>query len=414
MPLIMQRTVTGGQEDLEQEFDSHYSQERYSPNYSDYGYAPSESYTPWSEGNELGEKGKKGGGSGGGKPSKEGTASKEKKEKSKEEKKKSEKTEEAINRLLGELEEKFKSINLFIEEHELLKKIKQHVLDSKQPVDQILAGYSISTLEKRIEDCANHITLIMRKLKDVDNDTYNFYIDTIRKLYTTYKKPTDLLMKDLESLHTDWASLKRTVTPEKQYAYFKEAVTKQVDLSEKDGITEKKQEKNTVSHEKNLEKKEETLLTNPIKEEPVKNSLSYEESVAINKAQREKEEEENKQLFEDFGFADTEVEDLYSAKEKEEQKAERKQESEEGQRKKTAEKAAAKANAEEQEQKKSETKPAGQKPVISPERIQSSQSLFDLLDALHLLRKTINNLKNKKPMQEVKTVPQTSIKEKEM
>jgi hypothetical protein len=142
-----------------------------------------------------------------------------------------------INKLFGEIEEKFNTTYGIFQDSKSLKDIINHLTDPAQNVDVVTAQYIITNLEKRISDLVNNIKIIERKVKSLPEKSRPHFIDQMHDMYNKQRK-TDFenFAAQMRQVQEEWPSLESKIAQEKKYAYFKvqEPATSQQKKSEKE------------------------------------------------------------------------------------------------------------------------------------------------------------------------------------
>lgn len=128
----------------------------------------------------------------------------------------------AADRLMGQLQETFGSIQLFFDEYPLLKNIKAHILTKTESVDPLLSSSGIMGLDKRINNAINQIKNLERQTANLTDKVKDNYKKELASLYATYKDPLVHLEQDLVYIKDNWDVTKNSISADKKYVYFKE------------------------------------------------------------------------------------------------------------------------------------------------------------------------------------------------
>jgi SMC interacting uncharacterized protein involved in chromosome segregation len=163
---------------------------------------------------------------------------------------------------MTEIDKTLSSITELIDQSSQLKNITVHLTDTSAP-DVVTASYTITTLEKRIQDLISQIKSLDRKVAGLKSEKLEaHYSEEFKDLYIKHESTIKGLAESLSAIANNWDNFKNQVNAEKQYAYFKgELPTK------KPAVTEPTEEGKEVPTQEAI------TSSAPIKYKPCLNSL---------------------------------------------------------------------------------------------------------------------------------------------
>lgn len=153
----------------------------------------------------------------------------------------------SVDRLIGQIEESFNSIQALFNEYPILANIKEHCTTFGD-ADPMLAGFAITALDKRIHTLTSQIKSLDKQITSLTKEEQNTQKTEVNKIFKSHRDGIEQLKQELASLESNWQQTRKSISPEKLYAYFQEQIqeapSKQVLINNTD---DKTLEKETLS-----------------------------------------------------------------------------------------------------------------------------------------------------------------------
>lgn len=131
------------------------------------------------------------------------------------------KAESTSERIVGQIEASFESIKALFDDYPLLTAISKHVT-SADSADPALAGFAITAVDKRVNALTAQVKNLDKQLSTLKKEAQESYKAAVNKAFKKNRTSLEKCKQDLLSLQDSWSTVQKGLTADKLYAYFKE------------------------------------------------------------------------------------------------------------------------------------------------------------------------------------------------